>query len=300
MFVWCTVVTDDIGTTKGAAVLARTLRESNTAYPIWCIVPEGYPAAECSFLESTFDKIIVTSSIIQSVKINNRFKEPVLHMKDFTRWCVFNPELFPVDKVILLAPDMTFLDNCDELFQLKAPALSLSTPWLYPYSKNRHAIKNPHGNLQHGERTTYRKLTRAIIAGEIGLSSMVLISPDKLLYDTMIDILFGSNQYGHGKNDYDLLLIAETFLSLKMYPYNISAEYNWIVGQYKYLCGKNPRVMQFYNGNPWFGIESAEERTEKITNGRWQDMRDWWKIVDNIVADLGEPAAKIFYPRDYF
>jgi hypothetical protein len=192
------------------------------------------------------------------------------------------------------------LKNCDGLFNLKTPALSLSNPWLQPYSTNPHAIKNPHGDLQHGERTTYRKLTWAICDNEIGLSSMVVVSPDKLTFDTMIDILFKNNQYGYGKNDYDLLLIAETFLSLKMYPYNISPEYNWIVGHYKYLSGRTPKTMQFYNGNPWFGVESTEERTQKITNGRWQDMRDWWAIVDTIVDNLGESVAKIFYPRDYF
>jgi alpha-N-acetylglucosamine transferase len=69
----------------------------------------------------------------------------------FTKWNIFNPKHFPeIDKVILVDADMMFLQNCDELFELPAPALTFSSPWAKPYMTTKFGAYNPYGEMKHG------------------------------------------------------------------------------------------------------------------------------------------------------
>jgi alpha-N-acetylglucosamine transferase len=136
----------------GAIVCAKSLKNVTTVYPIVCMVTndilEQDPNA-MNILLSVFDDVVVVPIIEHNVlKFESiRQKEMYNHWinKSFTKWnCLtLSKDGILYDKVILLDVDMIMVTNCDELFELNAPAGCFSQPWAFPYQVHG-AVPNPY------------------------------------------------------------------------------------------------------------------------------------------------------------
>jgi len=295
--VWCTLVMLNDKYSVGAAVLARTLRDLKTKYPIWCMVDDSVSEECVEFLSRHFDKIVRVPLITHAVvpmksKKQNQIYGSWIH-NSFTKWNVMNPELFPVDKVIQLDADMLFIENCDELFDVPAPAATFSSPWAVPYMPR--GIPNVYGEMKHGAVVPREKIRRGLKSGILGLASMVIVQPDKKVYDRMLSLLNGKKLYGHTNciSGFDEQLFAETYILSTMR--HIHQQYNWIVGKTKWLKrGQQPKTWQYYNEKPWQIADSPGQRKEKEKSA-WDDVLGWWKIADKVM-DSDPNSIGWFYP----
>jgi len=151
---WCMLVMLSPQYLIGALVCAKSLKAANTQYPIICMITQDIIDLEPNAFEillTVFDDVVIVPIIDQGeVEIKSiRQKEMYSHWmsKSFTKWnCLTlinknTGELY--DNVILLDTDMLMLTNCDELFELQAPAGCFSQPWAYPYQKFG-GIPNPY------------------------------------------------------------------------------------------------------------------------------------------------------------
>jgi hypothetical protein len=138
----------------GALVCAKSLKNVNTQYPIICMITQDIldlmPAA-IEILLHTFDDIVLVPIIEHPVVEFKAIRQKEMYghwiNKSFTKWnclTLVNAKTGTLyDKVILLDVDMIMLTNCDELFELQAPAGCFSQPWAYPYQKHG-AVPNPY------------------------------------------------------------------------------------------------------------------------------------------------------------
>ncbi len=194
----------------------------------------------------------------------------------FTKWNILNPEIFPVAKVIGLDADMRFLENCDELFDLPAPALTFSSPWIKPYVKR--GTEGPYGEMLHGAQVPRQKVQFGLRNSIVGLADMVLVSPNKRAYDLLFTILNTRPAYGNRNcmSGLDEQLIAETLLRSGENFRHIHQRFNWTVGKNGWLLhGETPMTHQFYNSKPWL---------EDPATSQWDDVRQWWEVADRFIA----------------
>lgn len=287
--VWCVLVMLNDSYACGAAVVAKTLRNLGTKYPIWCMISEGVSAECADFLRGQFDNVIAVPLITHAVVPMKSDKQRKIYGRwihhSFTKWNILNPKIFPVEKVILVDADMIFHQNCDDLFDLPAPALTFSSPWAWPYlipgAHNPYWTGRGVGGreLQHGDKVDHDAIRRGLKNGILGLACMVLVQPNEVLFDNMLKILKSSTEYGSRTcvSGFDEQLIAETFLVSNIPVYNIHQRYNWIVGKTNWLTkGEKPKCQQYYNGKPW---DEPREKTE------WPDVLQWWDIADEIIEE---------------
>jgi len=137
----------------GALVTAASVRR-HSRYPIRCLctprtprysLPGVSPAAIAA-LRRHFDDVTEVDYIVGHVAEGSD-QQRVLYGRwmrySFTKWHVLDPDLFGgYDKVIFIDADCILVDDVDELFELDAPAWTLSSPW---------ARHSRYGELEHGQ-----------------------------------------------------------------------------------------------------------------------------------------------------
>ncbi len=298
--VWCVLVMLKPAYACGAVAVARSLRNVGTRYPVWCMVSDGISDECVDFLGRHFARVVRVPLISHSVvkmrsNKQNKIYGSWIH-SSFTKWNILNPKTFPVDKVILLDADMLVLENCDDLFDLQAPALTFSSPWAKPYLDNAQwpGVNNPYmvpsgpgkklRELQHGERVPHNMIRQGLRNSILGLACMVLVKPCESLFTTMLMILNRREQYGNSLcvSGFDEQLIAETILAANVEVRHIHQRYNWIVGKAAWLLnGETPKTQQYYHGKPW---EEAPKTTQ------WDDIRQWWELAQSIIDDHPEDS----------
>ncbi len=289
--VWCTLVMLNEEYARGAIVVAKTLRILNTKYPIWCMVALGISDECIACLSEYFDRIVrvplITHNVIsmKSKKQNDIYKSWIHH--SFTKWNIMDPQLFPVDKVILVDADMLFLQNCDELFDVAAPAATFSSPWAFPYHKKRGGLYNPYGEMKHGATVPHHKIRQGFRRSFLCPACMVLVHPTATSYKMMLDILTSSEYYGDKAcvSGFDEQLLVSTWLATKQNIQHIHQRYNWLVGKPQWLLNnEKPMTQQYYNGKPW---------RENPTATQWDDVKQWHDIWQQVISET--PAI-----ADYF
>lgn len=246
---WVTLVMCGDEYIAGAMVMARSLRQYETSYPVFLMV-DGTQSHEMMELvrSSGLFHCIKVVPIIQHKSI--RYAKPHIagryeHWVDssYTKWNCFIPGIFSpfiVGKIMFVDADVLFLNNCDHLFELPAPAARFASPWTRPYGPGW----SPYGVLTHGHPIFNESIFRALIKPERRSSSvcdggMVLITPTNKLYKEFREILkrHEGKVYGNNtcKNGPDEQILVETIYNIGATFTNIHQVFNWMVGDFNFL-----------------------------------------------------------------
>ena len=280
----------------GALVMAKSLRNVKTKYPIWCMVDDSVSDNGQEVLEKYFDKVVKVPIIeykctpMKSKKQNEIYGSWI--SKSFTKWNIFNPESFPdIQKICFLDADCMALENIDELFDLPEQSCCFSSPWSREYmpKQSRYSLYDPYGRMEHGQEVSPKAIKRGFNNSFLGLACMVLVSPSIYTWEIFNKILRSESTYGCKSviSGHDEQVLAETFLATGKKIYHINQKYTCLIGKEKMWLGpgEKPKLLQWYNGKPW------NEDPEK--EGQWQDVRDWWKIAWNIIEE--EPGNAYWF-----
>ncbi|QYB17465.1 glycogenin-1 [Pacmanvirus S19] len=291
-FAWCTLVMLGDNYVPGAIVVARSLRNVNTKYPIYCMVDDSVSDSAQKILEKYFDKVIKVPIIeykctpMKSKKQNEIYGAWI--SKSFTKWNIFNPQIFNNQKICFLDADCIALENIDDLFDLPGQACCWSSPWSREYmpKNSRYSLYDPYGKMEHGQEVSRKSIMRGFNNSFLGLACMVLISPSQHLWDKFNEILRNEPIYGHNSviSGHDEQILAETFLATGKNIYHISPQYTCLIGKEKMWLGPDvkPKLLQWYGPKPWTQDPSKE--------GQWEDVRQWWQIAFSIIEEDPETA----------
>lgn len=300
----------------GAAVVAQSLRQVGTKYPIWCAYSEISDGA-VAILSTIFDKMVPVPIIEHPCVPMKTAKQETIYRswieKSFTKWNIMNPDLFPLERVVLLDADVEVMLPIDDIFDLPAPAATFSSPWVAPYvrvigvddlSKDGTLTSNPFCDivdgapveLAHAATVEPWRIEVGLIDAIGPVANMVLLAPSTESYSMMLKLLRADRKFGRSTcmGGFDEQLLARVWLDMGEPITNIHQEYNWTVGKETWLQpGMTPRTHQFYNGKPWREIASEADRK----NIRWPDVVSWWVVADSIIAH--NPAWKAWFYRGW-
>lgn len=284
-YAWCTLVMLNEEYAKGAVVVAQSLRNHGTKYPLICMIDNRLSHETIDFLNRYFDKVIVVPTLHTKTIPMRSHKQRMIYSSwinySFTKGNVYN--LTDYDKVIFLDADMLALENIDDLFDLPAPAMCFSSPWAAPYHIRGHP--NPYiidgKELHHGQEVP-KEIIKASLGSIVGRACMILVKPSITTYNVFKDIIkqqpFGIKGALSGVDE---IAFAMTELKVADRIYHIHQQYSWIVGKPDWLQpGVTPKTYQWYNDKPWNG-------------GEWPDLVPWWKVANEII-EKDEHAKKLF------
>jgi lipopolysaccharide biosynthesis glycosyltransferase len=267
----------------GAAALARSIRDSGSKIPIWCMIDDNVSVEAKEFLKTQFDNVVNVPLIEKETIPMKSVKQMDIYggwiSKSFTKGHIFNPTLFSVngkafDKVLFVDADMIIKQNIDEVFNLSTPAATFSSPWAKPYVRG--GIYNPYGDMKHGNIVPRYKLEKGF-SSILGIGSLILVEPTDLTWKIFNEILNRGKVYGFRGciSGFDEQIIAEVMMSYNR-VYHIHQKYNWFVGKHTWLLdGDTPLTYHYYGTvKPW-----------QQKRGVWDDDKCWWDVADKIVAE---------------
>lgn len=280
-YAWISLVMLDNRYAKGVVVLAASLRDAKTKYPVWCMVTPDVTADTRQMLQKHVDKLIDVPMIsaltapLASKKQNMMYWPWIMH--SYTKWNIFDERLIPAKKLVFVDADAVCLENCDELFDMEAPAMTFASPWAYPNTNNK-ITENPYAingqDPPHGAEISPAVIASAIASKRscmVGLGCLVVAEPRYEIFAAAKNKLDGV--YGNTKciNGPDEQLLCDAISSLGITPRHISTQYNCVVG--KRAQAKPVKMHQFYGVKPWC--------REPV----YPDEFDWWNRVDKLDAE---------------
>ena len=199
----------------GCILAALGLKRQTTNADVICFITHDISKKDKEKLEIVFDKVIYVPYIspydmggegeLKTIMINKDiFKNcngytknhPYVHV--FFKLHIFNPELFPYEKVCFVDSDLVPLNYYDSLFTLNTPAgfveYRKKPPYLESYQWDRCDYLE-HGKLIPKEITDVDKPTGADVN-----AGLLLIKPNKKEYDEMIKELSSPIEEWMGPN----------------------------------------------------------------------------------------------------
>jgi hypothetical protein len=295
---WCTLVMIGDTYAAGAAVMCASIRKTQSVYPIWCMVDDSVSDDCQRFLESHFDKVIKVPLIeyqcspMKSKKQNEIYGSWI--GKSFTKWNILNPQVMgDASKICFLDADCIMVENSDDIFDLRTPALTYSSPWARTYVKNKsntkYSLHDPYGRMVHGQEVPRKLIMRGFNNSFLGLACMVLVKPSQTQWDLFNKILRMEPTYGNSRcvSGHDEQVITETFLATMKPIYHINQRYNCLIGKADTWLerGEQPKLLQWYGEKPW---------TESQRESDWDDVKLWWSYA-NAIIETDPESRRWFY-----
>ncbi len=287
----CTLVMCGDDYVPGALVLAQSVHKK-TSVMIWCMYTSDVTPAAVAVLEEYFDKCIEVPIIQHDVIEMRSKKQQDIYggwiSKSFTKWNIFNSELFPgVSRVLFMDADMLLLDDISDIFNICGNdadvAATFSSPWTKPFSARG---ENPyyHGrSLEHGEVVNHDDIKRGLSDSICPIASMVLVRPNKDIYNGMLEMLATNGMYGTKSiSGFDEQMLAELIIKYNLRCKNIHQSYNWLIGKDSWREGKAPKTYHYYNIKPW--QREPEYDDEKI----------WHEYAHEIISS-GDPLVSQWF-----
>jgi lipopolysaccharide biosynthesis glycosyltransferase len=256
----CTLVMCGDKYVPGALVLAQSVHKK-TSVPIWCMYTSDVSLAAVAVLEEYFDRCIEVPMIEHDVIEMRSKKQQDIYgswiSKSFTKWNIFNPELFPgVSQVLFMDADMLLLEDISDVFKLCEDscdvAATFSSPWTKPFAPHGENPYYHNRSLDHGESVNHDDIKKGLENSICAIASMVLVRPNKNVYNGMMDILAAKEPYGtNSVSSFDEQMLAQLILKYNLRAKNIHQSYNWLTGKDSWLEGKAPKTYHYYNVKPW-------------------------------------------------
>ena len=317
---WCILVMLKPSYLIGALVCAKSLKNTNTQYPIICMITQDIINLEPNAFEillTVFDDVVIVPIIDQGeVEIRSiRQKEMYSHWmsKSFTKWnclTLINKNTGALyDQVILLDTDMLMLTNCDELFELQAPAGCFSQPWAYPYQKFG-GIPNPYircgrdwlhkKNIPHGATIKAPVIINALLKSDIKKpptftvgAFMVLLKPNLEDYELLLQSVIpfvrtANNNIGdiYSVSGSDETAIAYLYASRGIDFRHIHQKYAASSWKPEWVAPGEERAYHYFGKTKPWDMDVSE----------YPDLAIWWDVADLLCAE-NELIKSIIYPE---
>jgi len=322
-YAWVLLVMSNEEYFMGAIVCAKSLKAQNTIYPIILMVGNDlleYLETHIELLLTIFDDITIVPIIEHpTIALSSKHQQEIYKnwiSKSFTKWSCLalcpdgGLKSLAFDKVILLDADLVFISNCDELFELTAPAGCFSQPWASPYHKN--GSYNPYiksnkrwqlnKDIPHGEtinsdlimsaltNTSHSKNKTFAVSG-----FMVLLQPNMEDYNLLLEIIYSSPIYGKNTkinettiNIQSISGSDETAISL-LYAHrginftHIHQKYAAVLWKEEWVPASEARAIHYFGKTkPW-----------NMNIDEYPDLKIWWDFANS----LDENFKKIFNPE---
>jgi alpha-N-acetylglucosamine transferase len=192
----------------GAILTALGLRKQNIKYKLICMITSDINDEVKNILRLLYDDIVIVDYISPIKKIGGiQIISDIFDKKDFsnqddysemakifTKLQIFNSELFPYDKILFVDNDIIPLDKYDELFNLECPAAWLEQ--ILEDKINNSLLENRYTRvcdiwkeIKHGEKIPNKYTQIYKIPGRSINAGLMLIKPDKNIFDDMVKIL---------------------------------------------------------------------------------------------------------------
>lgn len=279
MNAWVTLVFGDRRYANGVAVLSESLKNAGSKYPLYCMVTDDIynDEATVEFIRK-FAVVVRVPYISMETSMKSKKQNDIYGKwinNSFTKWNILNPDILPFSKVCFIDADALVVSNCDDLFDLRTPAMCFSSPWIFPYTKSR--ARNPYivrDEPAHGASISVDRVKTGLRSCVVGLGCMVVISPDAGLYNRLME-KSKNPTYGNANciSGPDEQLLAEVYIDHGTVQFtHIHQRYTAVVGKTNW-CKEPAIVLQWYNSKPW--LESPDA---------WPDLAIWYQIWDTIKA----------------
>ncbi len=308
----------------GCILGALGLKRQGTNADIVCFITPDISKADKTKLEVVFDKVIYVPYISPyKMKGEGKYKtimmdpdifkncpnydkfHPYSHV--FFKLHIFNPKLFPYEKVCFVDSDLVPMNYYDSLFMLNTPAGWVEYRKKWPYQKSFHWDRCDY--LKHGEKIPHIFTDIGTKGSSDVNAGLMVISPDQKEYDSMIKQVTSpvSKWMGPGKEHigfYDMDLNKESSIvgrkfvdSSYCYPEQnyLTKRYSgkWTYVEYSFQswsldpCNSFGIHMAAFNPKPWFkqpaniSVKLAKNYTPYYHN----------KIEDVFVSEIPKAIA---------
>ena len=264
----------------GALTLNQSIIDSGSKYDRVCMYTDDIGESAIERLRNVFTKIVKVDYIeIKTIPLKTLKQENYYPWigKSFTKWnCL---QLTEYKKVLFCDCDFIFTTNCDELFNLSAPAATFSSPWAECYNKDRTNLRNPYmvagKEPAHGDKINSKTILTSLNNSFVGYGSLVLLRPSENHFNLLKCWLIKSQPYGHmGVSGFDEQSIAEFYIKEMGRKWtNIHQRFNFCPRKTAWLePNDKPRALHFINSNPW-----------DHPRNKWPDIKVWWEIYDKVI-----------------
>ena len=272
----------------GCILGALGLKRQKTIADVVCFITHDIDEDDKRKLEVVFDRVIYVPYIspfdmggegnLKTIKMdpkifqncNNYTKEhPYSHV--FFKLHIFNPDLFPYEKVCFVDSDLVPMNYFDSLFMLNTPAGWVEYRKKMPFSSGFHWDRCDY--LKHGEKIPKMFTDIDKPGGSDVNAGLMVISPNKKEYDSMIKELtsplekwMGKTKLHKGFHDFDFSgksIKAQKFVANSYcYPEQnyLTKRYSgkWTYIEYAFQswtldpCNSFGIHMAAFNPKPWF------------------------------------------------
>ena len=293
----------------GCILAALGLKRQNTNADVVCFITHDISKKDKKKLEVVFDKVIYVpyispydmggkgdlKTIMMDPEIfkncpNYTKNHPYVHV--FFKLHIFNPDLFPYEKVCFVDSDLVPLNYYDSLFMLDTPAGFVEyrkrIPYLESYNWDRCDFLT-HGENIPKELTDIDKKTGADVN-----AGLLLVKPDKKEYNAMIKEItspakkwIGPNKLHKGFYTFDFSEPSGRSFIKNSYCY---PEQNYLTkrfsGKWKFIefafqswsrdpCNSFGIHMAAFNPKPWFKQPAG---TKVSINKKYNPYSDEWDV----------------------
>jgi hypothetical protein len=262
----------------GALVMAQSLRDTGTKYPIIIMVTPDVSECAKLALSKVYDDIINIDYITYDViKLTGTIKERYGNWNHlgFTKFNMMN--LVKYKKVLYLETDEQVIHNIDHLFEMPTPVGLFTSPWGYPIGNG---IMNPYHTLREGSYVQPWMIKEAFENyGHGSIGSLVLLRPDAELFKKFNAEVSANQPFGyHNVQSTIEEVVFPWFYSIVMnYPmYQSHLKYGWV--PWKKI--PNDRSYDKIYVNHFFGVEKPwKEVRNKYDEDYWNL---WWDAYTKI------------------
>jgi thiol-disulfide isomerase/thioredoxin len=270
----------------GCILGALGLKRQQTGADVICFITHDISEKDKQKLEIVFDKVMYVpyispydmggegdlKTIMMDAKIfkncpNYTKKHPYSHV--FFKLHIFNPKLFPYEKVCFVDSDLVPMNFYDSLFMLDTPAGWVEYRKKLPYLESFHWDRCDF--LKHGQKIPQIFTDIDTPAGADVNAGLMVVKPDKKEYDQMIKELtsplktwMGQDKYHKGFYSFDFDSLSGNKFIKDSYCY---PEQNYLTkrysGKWTYVefsfqswtldpCNSFGIHMAAFNPKPWF------------------------------------------------
>lgn len=261
----------------GALVLAYSIKKTNTKHDVVCMVTDDVSENGKITLKEVFDHVILVPKIsieckrLKSEKQNAMYGKWINH--SFTKWnCL---DFTQYNKVLFLDADMIVFSNIDNIFKLKAPAATFSSPWCKPFVDT--GAVNPYGQPKSGDQIKTEDIVTGLKKSIVCVGAVVLMNTSKEDLKQLNNFLIKNTPYGHENcmNGMDEQSIAEFYACEKKVKWtNIHQRYQSIPWHLNWNENNIPKCYHYFNAKPW-----NTKRSE------WKDMEPWFELATALLSD---------------